>query len=101
MRWTFGGRNSGRTARVISLTLFLCISLYVFFGSWNDISGGSGARGMASVDGIDIDKDLEKNVLVRFDELVQKGSILYEPSVPQSYEHRGFQVSHQKPAVST
>ena len=40
---------------------------------------------------MDLPKNLEKVVLRQFDELVEKGSIFYEPTQPESVQHEGFQ----------
>ncbi len=41
---------------------------------------------------ITLSSDLEEQVLSRFDDLVSKGEIIYEPSRTDTVEDRGFKV---------
>ena len=48
---------------------------------------------MAASQGIKLPDNLEEVALKQFDNLVDNGSIFYEPSQPETVEHHGFQVS--------
>lgn len=54
-----------------------------------------GCHHMADKELIELPQGLENTVLKRFDELVGKGSILFEPSQADYVQHHGFQISRK------
>lgn len=92
-RWSLGigSRRPIKVSRLLLIILFIGITLLFILQPWSDRFRITRSPQMGDGNDIILPENLEHIVLTRFDSLVDKGLILYEPSQPETYEHDGFQ----------
>ncbi|KAF4555177.1 ATP adenylyltransferase-like protein 1 [Elsinoe fawcettii] len=78
------------TPKTIGLSLAAFVIIVLLYHNM-EISNTHSVGKLASIDTYDLPSDLEAQTLARFDDLVAKREVLWEPSSVELYEDHGFQ----------